>query len=367
MIKPKILIVGSFPKPKKKIYGGIAKSCKLLIESNIFNDFKIIKLDSSQISHPPPNFFIRLILSVFRMIKFLIKLLIDKPNVVLIFCSDGASSIEKGIMIFLSKLFNSKAVIFPRAGNLINQVEDNYLFSLSIKFLFNKSDVFLCQGIKWKQFAINKLKITPSKVKIINNWSATEDLLNIGENRIISEEPKKIKILFVGWLEKAKGISQIIQSFKRLIDKKNNIELIIVGDGSMKKELEKLLVQKKYRDKIKLKGWLNDKALRQCYQDSDMFILPSWYEGMPNSLIEATATGLPSISTDVGMVSDYYNDKENMLIIDLKNQNILTNSIEKLINDVNLRKNIAKNGMLVSKKIFSTKINLNKLSKIINE
>ena len=42
---------------------------------------------------------------------------------------------------------------------------------------------------------------------------------------------------------------------------------------------------------------------------------------MPNSLIEATAAGLPSISTDVGMVSDYYNNKESILIIDLKNQN----------------------------------------------
>ncbi len=363
----KLLIVGAFPTIQNKIFGGIAKSCELLIESNIFNDLKIIKLDSSQISHPPPNFFIRLILSIFRMIKFLSKLLIDRPNVVLIFCSDGASSIEKGIMVFISKLFNSKVIIFPRAGNLINQVEDNHLFFLFIKFLFSKSDVFLCQGIKWKEFAIDKLKFPSSKVKIINNWSATENILSIGENRIISEEPKKIKILFVGWLEKAKGIVQIIQSFKRLVNKKNNIELIIVGDGSMKKELEKLLVQKKYRDRIKLKGWLNDKALRQCYQDSDIFILPSWYEGMPNSLIEATAAGLPSISTDVGMVSDYYNNKESILIIDLKNQNILANSIEKLINDVNLRKKIAKNGMLVSKKIFSTKTNLNKLSKIINE
>ena len=98
----KLLIVGAFPTIQNKIFGGIAKSCELLIDSNIFNDFKIIKLDSSQISHPPPNFFIRLLLSMFRMIKFLSKILIDRPNVVLIFCSDGASSIEKGIMVFIS-------------------------------------------------------------------------------------------------------------------------------------------------------------------------------------------------------------------------------------------------------------------------
>ena len=72
-------------------------------------------------------------------------------------------------------------------------------------------------------------------------------------------------------------------------------------------------------------------------------------------MIEATAAGLPSISTDVGMVSDYYNNKESILIIDLKNQNILTNSIEKLINDVNLRKKLLKMVCLYQKKYFLLK------------
>lgn len=363
----KLLIVGAFPSLGKKIFGGIARSCNLLVKSEQFSKFEIIRLDSSQISHPPPNFLIRLALSVLRMNRFIYEMIKHKPRVVLIFCSDGASAIEKGVMVLISHLFNSKQIIFPRAGNLINQVNNSHIMNNLIKFLFSKSDIFLCQGKKWREFAHNKLKIDISKIKIINNWSAEDDLFKIGANKVITEDTRIIKILFVGWLEKEKGVYEMINSFKQLIDKNLNIELIIVGDGSLKKIFNDLLNQKKFENKIKLNGWLSEEKLRYVYEESDIFILPSWQEGMPNSLIEATACGLPSICTDIGMVSDYYLNNEDIIIIRPKNQNILAKSLEKLINDVNLRKKLSVNGRLVSKKMFSTNTNLRKLSKIIKE
>ena len=51
--------------------------------------------------------------------------------------------------------------------------EDRYKTSSFTKFLFNKADVFLCQGEKWKKFAVNSLNINPNHTRIISNWSAT--------------------------------------------------------------------------------------------------------------------------------------------------------------------------------------------------
>jgi hypothetical protein len=175
MQKDKILIVGSFQKPgKQKIFGGIAKSCDEILNSKSFSEFDIITIDSTSLSVPPPNYLIRLIFASKRIIELILKLSFKKPACCLFFCSDGSSAIEKGLMILISKIFGIKCLIFPRAGNLINQVKQNHLFKFFIKNLFKKADKFLCQGENWKKFAIEILKINNSKLEVVPNWTATE-------------------------------------------------------------------------------------------------------------------------------------------------------------------------------------------------
>ena len=165
-----VLIVGAFP--KKQVYGGIYSSCKLIIDSNQFSEFKIIPFDSSQISNPPPSFIIRFFLAGIRILKFLWILKIKKPKAALIFCSDGPSAIEKGFMTLLCKFFSIKALIFPRAGKLIEQTKKSKLFRNLIKFFFEKTDIFLAQGENWNKL----LKINYKYLKLRLKLSITGQL-----------------------------------------------------------------------------------------------------------------------------------------------------------------------------------------------
>ena len=114
MKKQKLLIVGSFPPGNRNIYGGIAKSSEILIQSEYFSKFNIIKLDSSQISNPPPSLPIRLLLSFIRFIRFIFIILFKTKNWFNL-CSDGFSAIEKGLMILTMWVLGIKSLIFPRA------------------------------------------------------------------------------------------------------------------------------------------------------------------------------------------------------------------------------------------------------------
>ena len=114
MSKSKLLIIGAFPGKEKVIYGGIAKSCFVILESSIANRFRIITLDSSQASNPPPKSAMRIFMAVRRLLTLIYTLINYKINVVLIFSSDGASAIEKGVMILICHLFNCPTLIFPR-------------------------------------------------------------------------------------------------------------------------------------------------------------------------------------------------------------------------------------------------------------
>ena len=68
-------------------------------------------------------------------------------------------------MICITKLYNKSAMIFPRAGNLINQTRESKLFLNVIKYLFKKTDIFLAQSRRWEEFANQSLKYILLKLK----------------------------------------------------------------------------------------------------------------------------------------------------------------------------------------------------------
>ena len=366
VLKNKILIVGSFPEKNKDIFGGIAQSCKILLKSDSFSKYEIIKIDSSQKINPKPSILKRTFLGFRRLIHLIISLIIDRPKLTLIFCSDGYSAIEKGLMILISKAFNVKSIIFPRAGNLINQTKRSLLFNKVISVMFNMADIFLCQGKAWSNYAKNNLKIDKKKIKEISNWTATDNLIKIGSRRKVLKNPQQLNILFVGWLEKEKGIEEILKVLTILKNKYYNFKITFVGNGKMKTQIELFARDNNIQNKVFVTGWLDSKKIIRYYKENDVFILPSWYEGMPNSLIEALASGLPSIVTSVGVIPDYLKNNLSAMIIPPKDFKALAKAIISLKENYELRKKLSKNGFLLAKRLFLSRISLNKLSLIID-
>jgi len=365
-VKNKILIIGSFPTYEKGIYGGIAQSCKILLKSNTFSKYEISTIDSSQKIKPKPSILTRLFYA-FRRISYLIfSLIFNRPKLNLIFCSDGLSAFEKGLMVLISRFFKVKSIIFPRAGNLINQTNKSKFFSRIIKFMFTRADVFLCQGKTWYDYAKESLKIDKKKIQIISNWTATENLIRIGLERKSLKISSKLNILFVGWLEKEKGINEILNVLIKLRNNKYNFTITFIGNGKMKNQIELFIKENNLLDKVFLMGWLDSEKIIEHYKKSDIFILPSWQEGMPNSLIEALASGLPSIVSSVGVIPDYLTDNIHAKIIPPKNTLALESAIISLNDNLELRNKLSKNGFLLAKTLFLSKTSLKKLSSIID-
>ncbi len=269
-------------------------------------------------------------------------------------------------MILISKSLVINSLIFPRAGNLMNQTKRSKVYRYLIRYLFKKSDYFLCQGKVWYEYAINDLKIDEDKVEIINNWTASEELIKIGENRIIDEKKNGLKIVFIGWLEKSKGVVELVNAFNGLI-KHYDINLYLIGDGRLKRTLEKFILDNKLEKNIHLLGWLDDFGVKKNLIDADIFVLPSKNEGMPNSLIESMASGVPSICSKVGSVPNFILNEENGILIESHDIDLLKKTMEKLILDFRLRKKISKNGIITAKNNFSEKHSLNKLVRIIRK
>lgn len=367
MNKDKLLIVGAFPPANKKIYGGIHKSCKILLNSSLSEKFNLITIDSSQSSNPVPHIIIRSFSACKRIILLISKLIFEKPKAALIFTSDGFSAIEKGVMCVICSLFNCKAMIFPRAGNLIIQTKNSRAIRFLIRFLFNKATIFLCQGRKWKKFAINQIGFKPSNVMTINNWTATKEHIKIGLDRNYDKNDGTKKLLFVGWLEEFKGVFDLLEASKSLIQQGYKFQLTFAGDGNAKAQVQEYIKNYNLSSYIKLEGWVDDTNLLRLLENNDIFILPSWSEGLPNSMIEAMSAGLSVIVSDVGAISDFIKHDKNGLITKPKDIDGLRDAISSLLDDNLKIKRNAINGHKLAVSHFSSEIGIKLLISVIEE
>ena len=106
----------------------------------------------------------------------------------------------------------------------------------------------------------------------------------------------KYRILFVGRMTDAKNLGCLLRSLP-LINESRDWELLVCGDGEDRDKFTGLAAELGITDRIRMLGFRSD--VYSIMQSADLMIHPSWYEGMPNVLLEALAMGVPSIVSDI--------------------------------------------------------------------
>ncbi|MFC2170857.1 glycosyltransferase, partial [Calditrichota bacterium] len=111
-------------------------------------------------------------------------------------------------------------------------------------------------------------------------------------------------LLYIGHITPEKGVFELIDAFDILSKKHNNLSLTIRGTGRSKPQLIKLLNERKLTDIIKFPDQLDEEELITLFQSADIFVFPSYAEGLPNAVVEAVASSLPVVTSDVGGVTE---------------------------------------------------------------
>lgn len=212
------------------------------------------------------------------------------------------------------------------------------------------------------------------KKKMMDDYSLKEEKVTVIPNatnfpitKIIKNPTKnKFNIISVGRLSKQKNIPLLINSIAKIKEaSRKKIILHLVGDGEERKEIKKTIDESGLNKQVILHGRLEGKNLERLYSKSDLFILVSDGEGFSTSLLEAMASGVPIVASNVEGTKSVIKDNNTGLLVELREEDI-SKKIEMMLANEALRRKLAINGIKEVKRYSWDKI-INKTEEIYKE
>ena len=246
------------------------------------------------------------------------------------------------------------SIISERNNPMIEDVSKFWV--LLRKFVYPMADNVILQTQGIKKFYENKLDT--EKITILPNPISAELSTLREENH-----DRKNLILTVGRLDKNKCQDLLIKAFSNI--RVNNWEIIMIGDGYKKNELEQLIAENNLTHQVKIIGKVKD--IHNYYNKASIFVFTSKTEGFPNALLEAMHFGIPTISTDCPFgPADLINDGNNGYLIPLGDQNLLEKQLSALIDNESLRTSFSKKARKTTEE-YDSKIVTEKWETVINK
>ena len=237
---------------------------------------------------------------------------------------------------------NSKAKVFCTMHNIYfkkNNLDE--LFFKIYRYLFLKrvpksKVISISESVE--KHVISTLKVPRSRSFLLYNAISPKNIKRSnGKN-------SEIKLLFVGRLEKQKSLETLLHAVNYLKKQRNKFEfsITIVGDGSKKSQLQSLAKKLSINDSVLFKG--KQENTDRLYGESDIFVLPSIWEGFGMVILEAFRAKLAVIASNIEGPAELINHNSNGLLFEPKNHVELAKKIKLLIDNPNLRRRLANKG-----------------------
>jgi len=162
--------------------------------------------------------------------------------------------------------------------------------------ILQRANVVIALSPRWRDFYVNECELSPSHVAVLPNpvrWSP-EVPSRAGRTRV--------QFLFLGRMCEKKGTYDLVNAFATLpMAVRARARLVLAGDGDLE-AIGKLAAP--FGDQVRVLPWIGSAQRERLLAESDVFVLPSYNEGVPMALLEAMAAGLPAIVTPVGGIPD---------------------------------------------------------------
>lgn len=285
--------------------------------------------------------------SVFKKLFDLIKSI--KPDVVHTHLHAGMYAVPvamfSGVRRIVYTVHNVASKETTKLGKLLNQVF----------FRFRRvTPVALSASIQ--KTILEVYHLSEDKVPVVLNGVALEKCIVKNDYSIA----QSAQIINVARMMEVKNHHELLKGFRLLLDKGIDARLTLIGDGELRDSVLEQIQHLELQERVKLIPKTDN--VYPFLSDADIFILPSKYEGIPMSIIEAMGTGLPIVASKVGGIPDMLENNQSALLCE-PNAEAISVCLERFIGSETLRTSCGENARNTSSR-FSSKIMAEQYEKI---
>ena len=323
----KVLFVGMDYKVPR---GGIASV--LNAYSTFIHPFKFVRTTAGELNGIQKYWY-----AASGYVSLIWKLLTDSSiEIVHIHSASGSSFWRKSIAIKIAKSMGKK-VIFHCHGGGFREFRNGSL--AKVDAILSKVDCIVCLSEEWKTYFES---IGCKNVVVIKNV--------IGEPKIENTESDGlVHFLFLGLICDNKGIFDTLEAIAEHKSELLGKIILHIGGNGQTERLTKRIKELGLEQLVHFEGWVDKEKKRHLLNLADVYILPSYIEGVPISILEAESYHKPVITTNVGGIPSIVRDKETGLFVTPGNREEIYQTIKTLTDDDHLRKRFGEAGYEISK------------------
>jgi glycosyltransferase involved in cell wall biosynthesis len=281
------------------------------------------------------------------------------PAVVHVHAASHASFLRKSIVLAIARLAGSKTIFHLHGGGFRTYAtrESGPLLRRWIRHTLESSSVVIALSENWAGFVHEfapraKVAVVPNAVPLPPRADVTREEAG--------------RVLFLGRLEAAKGVFELLAAGALLAPACPHLKLVFGGEGdaaALRRRAEELGIGRQ----VECLGWVGQQQRDAELARAAVFCLPSHAEGLPMSMLEAMAVGKAVVVSSVGGIPEAVRDGENGVLVPARDEETLAAALARLLDDAGLRAALAGRARATIERDYSTEVVCGQLSAIYRE
>jgi glycosyltransferase involved in cell wall biosynthesis len=361
----KILLAGHLPPP----IGGVASYYQALLGSSLPHRVNLLFVDTSthkrETSKSGRFTFPNLVAAQKDWIRFSRAVLSHRPLVSHIGTAFGLSFLKHSICVLVARLFGSRVLLHVHCGLPVLYLERSWWWRWYFRRVLHFTNGVIALSSEWKQIS----QLVPGiQVFFLQNAIDLAPYQNIARERFLHWQINRVvHVLYLGNIGQAKGSFELIDTAQHLAFDGVEIYFDLVGNEMRTGELD--ILRQQLEDTclfnlIKIHPPVIGVEKLAYFRDTDIFVYPSYSEGMPIAVIEAMASGLPIVATNVGGLPDLVIDGLNGILVDPGHPDQLAAALLTIASDPELRRSMGEESARLAKEHFDIERHVNQLVSI---
>jgi glycosyltransferase involved in cell wall biosynthesis len=249
---------------------------------------------------------------------------------------DRKALFRDGVLLMIAKLFRKAVVVFVHGWDDACERRLSTRLAGLFRFVYGRADAFIVLG---KEFKKKLRSLGYDGTVFVHGAPIADEILADSQQlqapkRSAGSRPR-FSILFLARVEKKKGIYEALEAYGLLKQQHPFVSLIVAGDGSQLKNAVNYSQTRQLAD-VSFVGHVEGNAKYELYRTADAYLFPSYAEGLPISVLEAMAYGLPIVTCAVGGLRDFFQDGAMGFMTEQRNPAVLAALLSRLISDPRL-------------------------------